>query len=91
MIHDESESVPEPGKDRQVGDERELCTPRRMISYFLRLGLLGFGGPVALASSMRNDLVEKRGWIEEHEYDEGLAIATARPGPLAYQLASCLS
>jgi len=54
--------------------------------YFLKLGATGFGGPVALASYMREDLVGKRGWLTEAEYDEGLAIATACPGPLAYQL-----
>src|SRR5262249_601376 len=52
----------------------------------LRLGGLGFGGPVALANAMRRDLVEARGWISEEEYDDGLAIAAACPGPLAYQL-----
>jgi chromate transporter len=54
--------------------------------YFLRLGLTGFGGPVALANYMRRDLVESYGWLGADEYDEGLAIATACPGPLAYQL-----
>ena len=54
--------------------------------YFLRLGALGFGGPVALANYMRADLAEKRHWLTPQEYDEGLAIATACPGPLAYQL-----
>jgi chromate transporter len=54
--------------------------------YFLRLGALGFGGPVALANYMRADLTEKRRWLTPQEYDEGLAIATACPGPLAYQL-----
>jgi chromate transporter len=54
--------------------------------YFLRLGSLGFGGPVALANYMRVDLTEKRHWLTPQEYDEGLAIATACPGPLAYQL-----
>jgi chromate transporter len=57
-----------------------------MALYFLRLGALGFGGPVALANSMRRDLVEMRGWLTEPEYDQGLAIAAACPGPLAYQL-----
>jgi len=47
---------------------------------------VGFGGPVALASYMRRDLVEARAWISEGEYDSGLAIAAACPGPLAYQL-----
>jgi chromate transporter len=54
--------------------------------YFLRLGLTGFGGPVALANYMRRDLTDRFGWITAEEYDEGLAIATACPGPLAYQL-----
>jgi len=57
-----------------------------LVGYFLRLGLTGFGGPVALANYMRRDLVERYGWIGAEEYDEGLAIATACPGPLAYQL-----
>ncbi len=54
--------------------------------YFLRLGALGFGGPVALAHHMRRDLVETRGWLAGEEYEDGLAIAAACPGPLAYQL-----
>lgn len=57
-----------------------------MAAYFLRLGALGFGGPVALAEAMRRDLLETRGWLTETEYDTGLAIAAACPGPLAYQL-----
>lgn len=36
---------------------------------------------------MRRDLVENRGWITEEEYDDGLAIAAACPGPLVFQLA----
>src|SRR5207302_8519798 len=59
---------------------------RDVASYFLRLGATGFGGPVALANYMRHDWVEERRWISEQEYNEGLAIATACPGPLAYQL-----
>ncbi len=58
----------------------------RLAAYFLRLGAVGFGGPVALANYMRRDLVEARAWISEGEYDSGLAIAAACPGPLAYQL-----
>jgi chromate transporter len=54
--------------------------------YFLILGATGFGGPVALANYMRRDLAETRHWLSEEEYDRGLAIASACPGPLAYQL-----
>ncbi|HEY0396098.1 MAG TPA: chromate efflux transporter [Candidatus Elarobacter sp.] len=57
-----------------------------LVRYFVMLGATGFGGPVALANYMRRDLVEKRDWIDEATYDRGLAIATACPGPMAYQL-----
>ena len=55
--------------------------------YFLRLGTLGFGGPVALVAAMHHDLVEQRGWFTEAEYREGVALAQLAPGPLAAQLA----
>lgn len=58
----------------------------QMILYMLRLGSLGFGGPVALVGYMHRDLVEQRGWITEADYKEGLALAQLAPGPLAAQL-----
>jgi chromate transporter len=57
------------------------------LLYFLRLGTLGFGGPIALAGAMQRDLVEDRGWITREDYLEGLALAQLAPGPLAAQLA----
>src|SRR5438445_8628972 len=58
----------------------------QLILYFLRLGTFGFGGPVALIGYMHRDLVERRGWISESDYKEGLALAQIAPGPLAAQL-----
>src|ERR1700751_2331053 len=58
-----------------------------LLLYFLRLGALGFGGPIALAGYMQRDLVEERRWIEKADYDEALAFAQLSPGPLAAQLA----
>ncbi|HLI96934.1 MAG TPA: chromate efflux transporter [Candidatus Baltobacteraceae bacterium] len=58
----------------------------RVARYFLMLGATGFGGPVALTTYMRRDLIEREKWFSPEEFDEGLAIATACPGPLAYQL-----
>jgi len=58
-----------------------------LIYYFLKLGAAGFGGPVALVGYMHRDLVEKRKWISEADYKEGLALAQLAPGPLAAQLA----
>lgn len=59
---------------------------RQLVGYFLGLGSWGFGGPVALAGYMHRDLVEKRKWISEEDYKEGLALAQLAPGPLAAQL-----
>jgi len=58
-----------------------------LIRYFLRLGTLGFGGPIALVGRMYRDLVEERVWLAESDYREGLALAQLAPGPLAAQLA----
>lgn len=58
-----------------------------LLGYFLKLGTIGFGGPVALVGYMHRDLVEKRAWITEADYQEGLALAQLAPGPLAAQLA----
>src|SRR4051794_2131489 len=57
-----------------------------LAAYFLRLGALGFGGPVALVGHMHRDLVESRHWITDDEYREGMALAQLSPGPLAAQL-----
>jgi chromate transporter len=60
------------------------------VRYFLYLGSLGFGGPVALAGFMHRDLVEQRRWISEEDYRLGMALAQIMPGPLAAQLAIAL-
>ncbi len=66
------------------------CTLRAFLSYFLRLGTFGFGGPIALAARMQKDLVEELGWISQEDYTEGLAFSQLSPGPLAAQLAMYL-
>src|SRR5450756_338046 len=58
----------------------------QLVVYALKLGTLGFGGPVALVGYMHRDLVENRKWISETDYKEGLALAQLMPGPLAAQL-----
>lgn len=63
------------------------CTLRQVVLYFVRLGTVGFGGPIALAGYMQRDLVEDKRWISEQDYKEGLALAQLAPGPLAAQLA----
>lgn len=67
--------------------EEPRYTMWQMVLYMLGLGTWGFGGPVALAGYMYRDLVEKRQWISEGDYKEGLALSQLMPGPLAAQLA----
>src|SRR6202166_1585971 len=59
----------------------------QFVGYFLWLGTVGFGGPIALAGHMQQDLVDDRGWVRKEDYVEGLALAQLAPGPLAAQLA----
>ncbi len=60
---------------------------RNLLVYFLKLGTIGFGGPIALVGYMERDLVEERRWLTKEEYLRGLALAQLAPGPLAAQLA----
>ena len=65
-------------------------TTRTLVTYFLRLGAVGFGGPIALVERMHRELVEERRWFTEQEYREGVVLAQLAPGPLAAQLAMYL-
>src|SRR5256886_3298486 len=82
----------EPKRQPQVVDRVSMVsfTLRDLLLYFLRLGTLGFGGPIALAGHMQKDLVEERRWVSKQDYLEGLAFAQLSPGPLAAQLAMYL-
>ncbi|OGR87739.1 MAG: chromate transporter [Elusimicrobia bacterium RIFCSPLOWO2_01_FULL_60_11] len=59
----------------------------QLILYFLKLGTVCFGGPVALIENMRRDLIEERKWFSEDDFKEGLALAQLAPGPMATQTA----
>src|SRR5262249_53003485 len=69
-----------------VAGERPTYSLVDLLGYFLRLGTLGFGGPIALCGYMQRDLVEHRGWIAPEDYQQGLALAQLAPGPLALYL-----
>src|SRR5213595_3793371 len=62
-----------------------------LVRYFLRLGALGFGGPVALVGQMEKELVAERHWLTRDEMREGIAICQSLPGPLAIQVGIWIS
>ena len=57
-----------------------------LMHYFLRLGVLGFGGPVALVGQMERELVTERAWLTGEEMREAIAVCQSLPGPLAIQV-----
>jgi chromate transporter len=67
----------EPPARRPIGE---------IVRYFLRLGTLGFGGPVALVGLMEKELVQERQWLTRDEMRDAVAVSQSLPGPLAIQV-----
>jgi chromate transporter len=64
----------------------ERCRISELVRYFLRLGCLGFGGPVALVGQMERELVDGKKWLTKAQMREAIAICQSLPGPLAIQV-----
>src|ERR687887_347407 len=62
-----------------------------LVRYYLRLGALGFGGPVALCGQMERELVGESKWLTRDEMREGIAVCQSMPGPLAIQVGIYIS
>jgi chromate transporter len=83
MDHAPQTSSPSQGPQR-----RSL---REITLYFLRLGALGFGGPVALCGQMERELVQEKGWLTREEMQGAIAVSQSLPGPLAIQVGIFIS
>lgn len=53
---------------------------------FLRLGLTSFGGPIAHLGYFREEFVEKRKWLDDHNYSDLVALCQFLPGPASSQV-----
>lgn len=53
---------------------------------FLRFGLLAWGGPTAQIAMIRDELVDRDGWISRERFNRVLAVYQALPGPEAHEL-----
>lgn len=82
-------AVSDTGREQKSAQPSE--TPQvgftRVLAYFLRLGAVGFGGPIATVGYMQRDLVERRGWMDRRDFLDGVALGQTMPGPLAAQVA----
>jgi chromate transporter len=67
-------------------DSRPNIRLHDLVLYYLRLGALGFGGPVALCGQMERELVQERKWLSGDEMRDGIAVCQSLPGPLAIQV-----
>ena len=65
-----------------------LPTERQAFRFWLKLGMISFGGPAGQIAIMHDELVEKRRWISERRFLHVLNFCMALPGPEAQQLAS---
>src|SRR5437763_8164479 len=74
------------------GEQTSARIPiRDLVRYYLRLGVLGFGGPVALVGQMERELVDEKKWLTKDEMREGIAVCQSLPGPLAIQVGIWIS
>src|SRR5579872_1892839 len=62
-----------------------------LVRYFLRLGCLGFGGPVALVGQIEREPVDGKKWLTKEQMREAIAICQSLPGPLAIQVGIYIS
>lgn len=60
---------------------------REIFTFFIKLGALGFGGPLALIAQMQHELVEEKKWISIEKFRQVFALVKAMPGPVAFQMA----
>jgi chromate transporter len=69
------------------GEEHHMPASREVFLYFLLLGFINVGGPVAQITMMYNHMVERRGWLSKDRFVQVMSFCHMLPGPEALQLA----
>jgi chromate transporter len=67
--------------------DHQMPSWREVFLYFLFLGFVNIGGPVAQITMMFNHMVEKRRWLSKDRFIKIMAFCHMLPGPEALQLA----
>ncbi len=68
-------------------DDEQMSSSRDVFSYFLLLGFINVGGPVAQITMMYNKMVERSHWLSQDRFVKIMGFAHMLPGPEALQLA----
>lgn len=85
----ETSQMEQEAKRKQLitGEGDQLPSWREVFLYFLMLGFINIGGPVAQITMMYNHMVERRHWLSEDRFVKIMAFCHMLPGPEALQLA----
>src|SRR5258707_7594916 len=81
MTNIENPPQTSPSKEQQENHLAEVA------ALFLRLGFTTFGGPAAHIAMMREEVVQRRGWVSEERFLDLLGVANLIPGPTSTELA----
>ena len=71
-----------------AGEGAETPSFRRASRFWIWLGFVNFGGPAGQIALMHDELVRRRGWIDEARFLHALSYCMLLPGPEATQLAT---
>src|SRR2546429_8790535 len=74
-------------EQNDVGADHQMPSWREVFLYFLFLGFVNIGGPVAQITMMYNHMVEKGKWLTKVRFVKIMAFCHMLPGPEALQLA----
>jgi chromate transporter len=74
-------------KETEIDDGDQMPSWREVFLYFLMLGFVNIGGPVAQITMMYNHMVERRHWLSKDRFVKIMAFCHMLPGPEALQLA----
>jgi chromate transporter len=71
-----------------VPDPRSASAPLETVAReWTRIGLTGFGGPPAHIALLRKLVVDRKGWMDHHAFEDANAACSLLPGPSSTQLA----
>ena len=70
-----------------MANEKRSGRLREIAGLFLKLGVIGFGGPAAHIALMEDEVVEKRGWLSRERFLDLVGVTSIIPGPNSTEMA----
>lgn len=70
-----------------MADKKRGGRLREIAGLFLKLGVIGFGGPAAHIALMEDEVVEKRGWLSRERFLDLVGVTSIIPGPNSTEMA----